>query len=335
VLPSSADTVQGGRTRRRGARHHRESTAAFRRLRSAATSKKEFATSNSTVQLDANQTSEYHRISYQTKIVSQTARSARQIRRIILDQSKRANVGHIGSALSIADIVAALYGGVLRIGNADDPERDRFILSKGHAALAVYAALYLRGWISETQLNSYCGDGSLLGVHPERALAGIDFSTGSLGHGLPIGAGCALAARLQGSPRRVFVLVSDAECNEGALWEAVMFAAHHGLSNLIAIVDLNGQQALGYTNDVLRLSPMGDRWRAFGWDVHEVQGHDMDQIAETIAGLPVASGPPHVLIAQTTFGKGVSYMQNQIKWHYLPMSDQEYEQALSEIDSAP
>lgn len=255
---------------------------------------------------------------------------AQRIRRIILEQSKRAAVGHIGSALSIADIIVALYGRVLRIESADDPERDRFILSKGHAALALYAALYLKGWMTDASLDTYCADNSLLGVHPERALPGVDFSTGSLGHGLAMGAGAALAARLQGSRRRVFVLVSDAECNEGALWESVMFAAHHRLSNLITVIDLNGQQALGYTDEVLSLSPMAARWRAFGWDVHEVDGHDEREIAETIEGLDTESGRPHVLVARTTFGKGVSYMESQIKWHYWPMSDAEYEQALEE-----
>jgi transketolase len=255
---------------------------------------------------------------------------AQRIRRIILEQSKRAAVGHIGSALSIADIIAALYERVLRIESTDDPARDRFILSKGHAALALYAALYLKGWMTDASLDTYCADSSLLGVHPERSLRGVDFSTGSLGHGLAMGAGAALAARLQGSRRRVFVLVSDAECNEGALWESVMFAAHHRLSNLIAIIDLNGQQALGYTDEVLSLSPMAERWRAFGWDVHEVDGHDAREIAETIEGLDVEGGGPHVLIARTIFGKGVSYMQGQIKWHYWPMSDAEYEQALEE-----
>ena len=255
---------------------------------------------------------------------------AQRIRRIILEQSKRAAVGHIGSALSITDIIAVLYERVLRIESADDPSRDRFILSKGHAALALYAALYLKGWMSDASLDTYCADNSLLGVHPERALRGVDFSTGSLGHGLAMGAGAALAARLQGSRRRVFVLVSDAECNEGALWESVMFAAHHRLSNLITIIDLNGQQALGYTDEVLSLTPMAARWRAFGWDVHEVDGHDAREIAETIEGLDVESGGPHVLIARTVFGKGVSYMESQIKWHYWPMSDAEYEQALEE-----
>ena len=258
--------------------------------------------------------------------------SSKQIRRIILEQAKRAGLGHIGSALSIADIVAVLYGDILQIPQPENNERDRFVLSKGHAALAVYAALFLRGWITEAELNTYCADGSLLGVHPERALRGIDFCTGSLGQGLSMGAGAALAARLQGSSRKVFVLVSDAECNEGSLWEAAMFAAHHRLSNLIAIVDMNGQQALDYTDRVLNMSPMSKRWQAFDWDVHEVDGHSTPQLTKTLADLRTDTGLPHVLLAHTVSGKGVSYMEGQVKWHYWPMSDEEYERALAEVE---
>jgi transketolase len=263
------------------------------------------------------------------------AESARQIRRLILEESRRANVGHIGSALSIADIVAVLYGRVLRVRRPGEPERDRFILSKGHASLALYCALHQRGWLSRDELDTYCADETLLGVHPEHDLKGVDFSTGSLGHGLSLGAGAALAARLQGSPRRVFVLVSDAECNEGSLWEAAMFAAHWKLSNLVAIVDLNGQQALGYTEDVLSLPGMAERWRAFGWDAHEVDGHDREALAGLLDGFATTSGPPHAVVARTTFGRGVSFMERQIKWHYLPMNEQQYEQALTEAERAP
>jgi len=257
-----------------------------------------------------------------------------RIRRIIIDQSYRAGVGHIGSALSIADIIAALYGAAMRIADPDSLDRDRFILSKGHAALALYAVLFLKGWLTEKDINTYCGDDSLLGVHPDRALKGVDFSTGSLGQGLSMASGAALAARYQQSSRRVFALLSDAECNEGTVWEAIMFAAHHRLSNLIAIVDLNGQQALGYTEQVLSLSPLVERWRAFGWDAHEVDGHNASELVRTIEALDTAEGPPHVLIARTVFGKGVSYMRNQIKWHYWPMSEEEYHQALNEIGAS-
>jgi transketolase len=259
---------------------------------------------------------------------------AHRIRRGIIEQAKRANVGHIGSSLSITDIIAVLFAGPLRLALPADPERDRFILSKGHAALALYAALHEAGRLTEQELSSYCSDQTALGAHPEHVLGAIDFSTGSLGHGLSMGAGAALAARLQGSKRTVYVLVSDAECNEGSLWEAVMFAAHHRLSNLVAVVDVNGQQALGYTRDVLDLDPLASRWGAFGWDVHEVDGHDADAISATVADLRRDEGPPHVLLAATTFGKGVSYMESQIKWHYMPMSDQEYAGALQELEAA-
>jgi transketolase len=259
--------------------------------------------------------------------------SSCHIRQIILNLAKQANVGHIGSALSVVEIIAALYSNVLHIYDPDDPERDRFILSKGHAAMALYATLFLKGWLTEKELNTYCGDHSLLGVHPEHTLKGIDFCTGSLGQGLSMGVGAALAARLQKSLRRIFVLVSDAECNEGALWEAVMFAAHHDISNLIIIIDLNEQQAFGYTEQVLNLSPMIGKWQAFGWDAHEVDGHDVQRITEVIANLDTTSGPPHVIIAHTVFGKGVSYMENKIKWHYWPMSDKEYQQALKEVEA--
>jgi transketolase len=260
-----------------------------------------------------------------------TVQLAAQVRRSVLQASRRANIGHIGSCLSIADIVAALAG-VMDLEGGQ--ERDRFILSKGHAALAWYSALHAVGRLSDEQMEGFCTDGTELGGHPEHVLPGVDFSTGSLGHGLGIGAGAALAARRQVSGRRAFVLLSDAECNEGSTWEAVMFAAHHGLSNLIAIVDMNGQQALGYTRDVLDMSPMAGRWRAFGWDVHEIDGHDVPGIQATVNGLDTSDGPPHVLLAKTTFGRGVSFMESKIEWHYLPMNDEQYAEALEMVGAS-
>ncbi len=256
-----------------------------------------------------------------------------RIRKIIIEESKRAHVGHIGSALSVADILAVLFGAELRQCGTDDPQRDRFILSKGHAALTLYAALQLKGIIDEDQLHTYCGDNSLLGVHPEHHLPGVDFSTGSLGHGLSVGAGVALAARLSGNDYRAFVLVSDAECNEGSLWETVMFAAHHKLSNLVAIVDDNGQQAFGKTKDVIDLNPLAEKWRVFGWDVHEVDGHDFDRLQSTLRSLNTESGPPHVLIAKTVCGKGVSFMEGKVAWHYMPLTDDQYTMALEELEA--
>jgi transketolase len=270
--------------------------------------------------------------------VGESPLDSRSIRGIILEQSHRAHTGHIGSALSITDIIAVLFGVVLKIDSPRDNDRDRFILSKGHAVLALYAALHLQGRLSKEELDTYAGNGTLLGMHPESSLAGIDFSTGSLGHGLSLAAGASLAARLQRRKSRAFALLSDAECNEGSTWEAAMFAAHHRLSNLVAVIDANGQQALGYTKAVMDLEPLAVRWRACGWDVYEVDGHDIKALAQTFQQLktnPEIGGPPHVVIARTTFGKGVSFMQGKIEWHYLPMTDAQFEAARKELDDQP
>jgi transketolase len=198
----------------------------------------------------------------------------------------------------------------------------------------LYGALYATGRLTLEQLDTYCGDGTRLAGHPEHVLDDVDFSTGSLGHGLSLAAGAALGARLQGSARCVYALLSDAECNEGSVWEAAMFAGHHRLANLMAVIDLNGQQALGYTGDVLTLEPLSERWQSFGWDVHEVDGHDSDAIEQTLASLDRRHGPPHVLIARTVFGRGVSFMERRIEWHYLPLSDEEYGLAVSQLNGS-
>lgn len=257
-----------------------------------------------------------------------------RIRRIIIEESKRAHVGHIGSALSVADIIASLYNGVMHVPGVDDPLRDRFILSKGHAALALYAALHLKGFVTADEIHGYCSDSGLCGVHPEHHLCGIDFSTGSLGHGLAVGAGVALAARMCGEHFRCFVLVSDAECNEGSLWETVMFAGHHRLANLVAIVDDNGQQALGKTKDIIDLHPLGDKWRAFGWNVREVDGHDVGALTEAFRALRDRGDAPGVVVARTISGKGVSFMEGKVEWHYLPLSDDQYALAIAELEAS-
>lgn len=256
----------------------------------------------------------------------------RGLRRKIIEQSKRAKAGHIGSSLSIVEILIALYRDILNIPEPTHPNRDRFILSKGHAALALYTTLHAKNWISDEMLNSYCEDASHLGVHSEHFLRGIDFSTGSLGQGLSYGVGAALAASLQASNRMIYVLMSDAECNEGSVWEAVMFAAHHHLSNLVVIIDDNKQQALGYTKDVLSLNPLSEKWRVFGWEAIEVDGHNIDLISEIIKNIDKKSGKPHVIIAQTVFGKGISFMESKIEWHYLSLSDAQYDQAILEVN---
>jgi transketolase len=255
--------------------------------------------------------------------------SPQHIRRIILEQSRRAHVGHIGPALSVVEIIAALYGRVLRIPGPDALDRDRFVLSKGHAALALYAALFLRGFITGEQLAAYCTDGTMLGVHPEHVLPGVDFSTGSLGHGLAYAVGAVLAARLGGSGRRAYALLSDAECNEGSVWEAAMFAGHHRLGALTAIVDNNGQQALGKTAAILDLEPLAGKWRAFGWQTVEVDGHDLVALGDAIGSPP--GDVPRAVIASTVCGRGVSFMEGKVEWHYLPMTEAQYFQALAEI----
>jgi transketolase len=257
------------------------------------------------------------------------ARCANGIRRTIIEQSYRANVGHIGSALSIADLVAAVVSGPAQLDGGAD--RDRIVLSKGHAALAFYAALHIDGRLEEGAIDTYCADGTLLGVHPEHGLDGIDFCTGSLGQGLSLGAGAALAAKRQGSDRRVFVIMSDAELNEGSTWEAVMFAAQHRLDNLTLLIDLNGQQALGYTRDVIDLGAVEDKLSLFGWDAETVPGHDHEALGAALE--PGSGGQPRAIVAQTTFGFGVSFMESEIKWHYLPLDEEAYGTAISELEA--
>jgi transketolase len=249
--------------------------------------------------------------------------SSVRLRRSIIDQSKRAHVGHIGSALSIADILVALFSRVI------DPQDDVFILSKGHAALAQYCILEQMGIINREMLDTYCGDGSQLGVHPDHTLAGVTFSTGSLGHGPSLGAGVALAKRMAAKSGRVFVLISDAELNEGSVWEALMFAGHHRLENLCLILDNNGQQALAPTAEVINLSGLATGVSSFGWDCRRVDGHNVEDVAGVLEA--PSMGMPRFVIADTIAGKGVSFMERQVKWHYLPLDDEQYAQALREI----
>jgi transketolase len=256
---------------------------------------------------------------------------ARQLRRLVIEVSKRAGVGHIASSLSIVDIMAVLF--TLYLDDEDTPSpRTRFVLSKGHAALALYGALHLTGRLSRADLDRYCADGSPLGVHPEHTVAGIDVSTGSLGQGLAVSAGSALATQIEAGTRRTFCLLSDAELNEGSVWEAVMFAGHRRLGRLTAIVDLNGQQALGRTRDVLDLGSAEDvaaKMSSFGWASVVVDGHDTTALTAALA--PHHTNAPRMVIARTVAGRGVSFMEGQVAWHYLPLSDQQYYLALREL----
>ena len=258
-------------------------------------------------------------------------RASRTMRRWIIAQSFASEVGHIASALSIVDVMAVLWGAVMRRPGTVRPHRDRFILAKGHAALSLYCALRWRRLLDEGTFATYCRDGSLLGQHPEHGLPGVELSTGSLGHGLSVGCGLAYGLRLGNNPARVFVLMSDAECNEGQVWEAAQFAGHHRLANLVGIVDLNGLQALGYTKDVLDLSPMVGKWAAFGWNASEVDGHDHAAIAKA---LETEDGRPRMVVARTVQGKGVSFMEHRLEWHYRNLTPELKEQALRELGPA-
>ncbi len=256
--------------------------------------------------------------------------TGRDLRRKVIEVSLRAGVGHIASALSICDIVAVLFRRCLRGVGTSEADRSRFILSKGHAALALYSALWRIGLLSKETLDTYCKDGSILGVHPERGIPGVDVTTGSLGLGLSVGAGLAFSARLRGRNTRVWVLLSDAELNEGSVWEAAMFAAQHRLSGLTAVIDANGMQAMGRTRDILDLEPLVDRWRGFGWDAVEVDGHDEPALERALA--PTGEGGrPRVVVARTVNGKGVSFMEGKLDWHYYPVNEEQARRALLEI----
>ena len=258
---------------------------------------------------------------------------ARKIRVHVLHMTHNANASHVGTCFSIADLLGVLYKGILRVDPKDPlmPDRDRFILSKGHGAAAVYAALAECGFFPKEWLDRYCQDGSPLGGHITFNVPGVEVSTGSLGHGLSIGCGMALAGKRQHQPYRVFVTMSDGECDEGSIWEAAMFAPYHKLDNLITIVDYNKIQSLDEVKKVLDLEPFADKWKAFGWSVLEIDGHDFTQIKEALSSLPFENGKPSCIIAHTVKGKGVSFMENQIAWHYKSPNSEQLKQSLKEL----
>jgi transketolase len=259
---------------------------------------------------------------------------ARRIRAHALCMVHHADASHIGSCLSIADILAVLYRGVLRVDPARPqwPDRDRCILSKGHAAAALYAVLAEAGFLPRTWLDTYCDDGSALAGHcTAHGVPGVDFSTGALGHGLALGCGVALAAQRDARPYRAFVLLSDGECDEGSTWEAALFAPHHRLDQLVAIIDYNKIQSFGAVRDVLDLEPLADKWRAFGWSVREVDGHDHAQLDTALQAVPFEPRRPSCLIAHTIKGKGVSYMEGQLAWHYRSPNAEQLAAALAEL----
>ncbi len=259
---------------------------------------------------------------------------ARRIRAHVVRMTHRAGSSHAGSSLSMAELLAVLYGGALRVDPArpDDPGRDRLILSKGHACAGLYAALAERGFFPVDWLESFYVDGARLAGHATAGdIPGIEVSTGSLGHGLPIACGMAKAGKTDGAPYRVVAILSDGECDEGSNWEAALFAPHHRLDNLVAIVDYNKIQSLGSTAEVLGLEPFADKWRAFGWSVREVDGHDVEAVRDAMESVPFEPGRPSCLIAHTVKGKGVSFMEGQLLWHYRSPQGEEYAAAMLEL----
>jgi transketolase len=263
-----------------------------------------------------------------------TVALAKQVRLHVLSMTSRGRSSHIGSCFSQVDILAVLYGKVLRVepSNPSWEDRDRFILSKGHAGATVYAVLAERGFFSRQELGTHCQDGSNLSGHvSHKGVPGVELSTGSLGHGLGVAVGMAKAAKMDGKSWRTFAVLSDGECDEGANWEAALFAAHHRLDNLIAIVDYNKIQSLAPVSETIALEPFADKWKAFGWAVQEVDGHDHSALGTVFSVLPKETGRPTVVIAHTTKGKGVSFMENSVLWHYRTARDEEYDAALKEL----
>lgn len=263
---------------------------------------------------------------------------AKRIRRHVIVMTNRANASHIGSCLSMADMLAALYGKFLRYDprTPDWPERDRFILSKGHGCAALYAVLAECGFFPLEWLDTYYLDGTHLAGHAtHKGTPGVEMSTGSLGHGLPVGTGIALAAKRDGRPQRVFVMLSDGECDEGSNWEAALFAPHHKLDNLVVMVDYNKIQSLGSVKDVIDLEPLAAKWRAFGWATRELDGHNPAALDEAFAQVPFEPGRPSCIVAHTIKGRGVSFMENKLQYHYTPPRGEEFTRALQEVDGCP
>lgn len=258
---------------------------------------------------------------------------ASDIRADVLRMVHRARASHVGSCYSIVDILAVLYGRVLSFKRDDPgwPVRDRFILSKGHAAAAVYATLANVGILLRGELETYGADGSMFMTHVSHKISGVEFSSGSLGHGLPFGVGKALAAKRMQQSWRVFVQLSDGEMDEGSNWEALMFAAHHKLDNLVAIVDYNKLQSLASVSSTLGLEPFAQKIIAFGWNVREVDGHDHSALIAALDSVPWSPGRPSLLLAHTTKGKGVSFMEGEVAWHYKSPNDEQLAAGLSEL----
>lgn len=259
---------------------------------------------------------------------------AKELRRTIVKTICKGGGGHIPASLSIVEILAVLYCEIMNIDpqNPKAPQRDRFILSKGHAGVALYAVLADKGFFDKEHLDTFGKRGTILGGHPDMYMVpGVEASTGALGHGFPFGVGMALAGKLDKKDYRVFILLGDGECQEGSVWEAGLFAPQHKLDNLVAVIDYNEYQALDRLDKIVSLDPLIDKWEAFGWEAREVDGHDMAELNNVFKSVPFVSGKPNLVIAHTIKGKGVSFMENIPIWHYRLPNEEEMKIVCDEL----
>ena len=265
-----------------------------------------------------------------TNRIRQLRRLAAEARHIMVESLIAAGCGHPGGAFSSIDVIIALYFEVLKVDPKTPgwPERDYFILSKGHSSVGLYSALAMRGFFDKGLLGSFRQDGSILGGHPDmHKVPGVEMSTGSLGHGLSIGVGLALATKMDKRKNKTYVLMGDGETQEGSVWEAAMAASHYKLDNLVGIVDRNRIQIDGFTEDIMSLEPYRPKWEAFGWEVAEIDGHNMSEIVATLKGVPLKAGKPSLIVSHTTKGKGISFMEDKAEWHGKPLTGEHAEQA--------
>ena len=267
-------------------------------------------------------------------LITELKLQAEKSRRRLIEIIYNARAGHTGGDLSILNVMTALYFHILNVDkdNLDNPDRDRFILSKGHCVEALFVILEAKGILKKEVLDTLGQFNSPLAGHPTRAVPGIEMCSGALGHGLSIGVGMAIAAKMDNRPYRTFVVMGDGEQGEGSIYEAAMAAAHYKLGNLVAVIDRNRLQISGNTEDVMALDCLVEKWEAFGWNVIDVNGDDMEDIVAKLESINYTSDEPHMVIANTTKGKGVSFMENVAKWHHGVPSPEQYEQALAEID---
>jgi len=270
--------------------------------------------------------------------VEKLERIACEIRAKIIENSHKTQTPHLASCLSSVDILVASYFSTLRLNtkSPQTPDRDRFILSKGHGAPALFQILAMRGFYPESLMADYGQDGSLFAEHPPTPdhLAGIEAATGSLGHGLPMGLGMALAGRIQQRDYNVVALLGDGECNEGSIWEAAMLAASQKVERLCVVIDFNRWQATGRSEEIMALGPLADKWRAFGWSTYEVDGHDLGALVKLLGNLPDGSGKPVAIVAHTMKGKGVSFMEDDNNWHYRIPNENEVAEAKKQLGVA-